>query len=854
MVRMPAPVSSLLWRSLRVYQVYGANTDVGKTIIATILCKAARGLWPSQRTTYLKPVSTGPDEVADDRHVRRFAPEIAAKTLFQYDLAVSPHIAARSSNKSIPPDDALLAEISSYAAQQAHHGPGWLFVETAGGVHSPSPSGSTQADLYMPLRLPVILIGDSKLGGISQTISAFESLKIRGYDVETVLLFREATYNNHSYLAHYFAQRHEIPVRTVPEPPPKPLEDDDAVSDAARLSRYYDDCSQSREVQDTLSHLSARHDARVSRLGSMSAAASEKIWYPFTQQKDLTPEKIVVIDSARGDFFHTLQSKATTTSTSTTTPTNLDDPDALLQPFFDGSASWWTQGLGHGNPHLTLAAAYAAGRYGHVMFAEAIHEPALALAETLLAGLDNPRLSRVFFSDNGSTGVEVAVKMALRAARLRYGWESGTGPGRDGDGDGDEEVLGVLGLQGSYHGDTIGAMDCSEPSVYNEKVEWYEGKGFWFEYPTVECSQGAWRIKMPDGMREFGGDGTSTPGAAYPHLSAIFDVERREAAGEGRLYGRFIRTTLERLAAQGRKFGALIIEPVVLGAGGMLLVDPLFQRTLVSTVRQSAHLFGRTTPSTTINPVPVAEHNQTWTGLPVIFDEVFTGLYRFGRFSAASFLGVHPDISVHAKLLTGGLVPLSVTAASDSIFRAFASDDKSDALLHGHSYTAHPVGCQVALASLREMQRMEARGDWDWARAAHERTDSHRDPSATNHATECLAWSVWSPEFLSWVGALPTRFVGGVWALGSVLAIRLTSVDGSTGYKGSAARAVHAALLRGRVHSYGPSDQSQSRWNVHSRVLGNTLYLMTGQRTTEETVKGVESLLREVLEKACNGP
>jgi dethiobiotin synthetase/adenosylmethionine--8-amino-7-oxononanoate aminotransferase len=228
---------------------------------------------------------------------------------------------------------------------------------------------------------------------------------------------------------------------------------------------------------------------------------------------------------------------------------------------------------------------------------------------------------------------------------------------------------------------------------------------------------------------------------------------------------------------------------------------------------------------------------------------VFTGLYRLGRFSAASFLGVQPDISVHAKLLTGGLVPLSITAASESIFGAFnaRSDDKSDALLHGHSYTAHPVGCHVALASLREMQRME----WDWAREAyHQWTDeSHQTQQGVGTVGESLAWSVWSPEFVSWLGALPTSLVGGVWALGSVLAIRLTSVDGSTGYKGSAAKAIHAALLRGRRVVAGERQSSQWNWNVHSRVLGNTLYLMTGLKTTREAVVGVESLLREVLER-----
>lgn len=400
----------------------------------------------------------------------------------------------------------------------------------------------------MPLRLPVVLVGDSKLGGISQTISAFESLKIRGYDVEMVLLFKEDQYQNHLYLAEYFEQKHGIPVRTVPEPPHRVT---DPESDAQAMSQYYDTGSASPVLHKTLQHLDARHKSRIARLESMSTTASQKIWYPFTQQKHLTPSKITVIDSAHGDHFQTLVPQPTNTNPATTVPSTA----ALLQPSFDASASWWTQGLGHANPSLALAAAHAAGRYGHVMFAEAVHEPALALAETLLRGMRNPRLARAFFSDNGSTGTEVALKMALRAARVRYGWE------------GDGKRAGVLGLQGSYHGDTIGAMDCSEPGVFNEKVEWYEGRGYWFAGPTVwRTSAEAWEVQLPGEMEGAGGQGR------FASLDDVFDVEVREARGEHQAYERFILTRLEKLAAEGRRFGALMIEPVVLGAGGMLLV------------------------------------------------------------------------------------------------------------------------------------------------------------------------------------------------------------------------------------------------------------------------------------------
>jgi dethiobiotin synthetase/adenosylmethionine--8-amino-7-oxononanoate aminotransferase len=416
----------------------------------------------------------------------------------------------------------------------------------------------------MALRLPVVLVGDGRLGGISQTISAFESLKMRGYDVEMVLLFAAAKYQNHLYLADYFEQQHGVPVRTVPEPPSQ-LPDPSA--DASAMAQYYETSSNGATLHEVLQHLDARHKARIARLESMSTTASQKIWYPFTQQKHLTPDKITVIDSAQGSYFHTLvpqQQQPPTQATATA-------PAPLLQPSFDGSASWWTQGLGHGNPSLALAAAYAAGRYGHVMFAEAVHEPALALAETLLAGMGmgmGGRLARAFFSDNGSTGVEVAVKLALRAARGRYGWVPGGEmmgeKGKGGDG------VGVLGLRDSYHGDTIGAMDCSEPGVFNEKVEWYEGKGYWFEYPVVEFAGGVWKVEFLPRTVVKGVEGPT--GSSYPSLSAVFDLEAREGRGEARGYEQFIRATLERLAAEGRKFGALMLEPVVLGAGGMMLV------------------------------------------------------------------------------------------------------------------------------------------------------------------------------------------------------------------------------------------------------------------------------------------
>ena len=233
----------------------------------------------------------------------------------------------------------------------------------------------------------------------------------------------------------------------------------------------------------------------------------------------------------------------------------------------------------------------------------------------------------------------------------------------------------------------------------------------------------------------------------------------------------------------------------------------------------------------------------TWKGLPVIFDEVFTGLYRLGRFSASSFMRTDADISVHAKLLTGGVVPLCTTLASESIFRAFASEDKTDALLHGHSYTAHAVGCQVALESLRQLQAMDQNGQWDWAKHPYEDCKPQQQPRHEEKnvpPNDATLWSIWSTGFVDWVSRRAN--VAGVWALGSVLSINLHAGDG-VGYRSTAAIKIRDELRR------GPLIGAQGSWNVHSRVLGNVIYIMGSQTSTEKDIKEIEALVQERMEK-----
>ena len=124
-----------------------------------------------------------------------------------------------------------------------------------------------------------------------------------------------------------------------------------------------------------------------------------------------------------------------------------------------------------------------------------------------------------------------------------------------------------MGLKGSYHGDTIGAMDCCEPSSFNEGVDWYEGKGFWFDFPRVFMKNGEWVADVPKEM-----EGELGEGEKFGDLNEIFNIRTRIQSPAARKYTRLVKETIQKLVDQGRNFGALIIEPIILGAGGMLFV------------------------------------------------------------------------------------------------------------------------------------------------------------------------------------------------------------------------------------------------------------------------------------------
>lgn len=317
------------------------------------------------------------------------------------------------------------------------------------------------------------------------------------------------------------------------------------------------------------------------------------IWHPFTQERTAPPP--VAIARGEGAWLVDVDGKR----------------------YLDLISSWWVNLHGHGRAEIADAIAAQARQLEHVIFAGFTHEPAARLAATLAEMLPGD-LNRVFFSDNGSTAVEAALKMAWQYWRNR----------------GERQRTRLLAFEGGYHGDTFGAMSMGRASGFFGAFE-----DLFFEVQHLPYP-GTW----PDDA-----EGEAKEQAALAALDAW-------------------------LARHGAETAAIILEPLVQGASGMRMVRPAFLRAALERLRAA--------------------------GVLIIFDEVMTGFGRTGDLFACQTLGITPDMICLSKGLTGGFLPLSVTVCRDGIYEAFLGDSFAQALAHGHSYTANPLGCAAALASM----------------------------------------------------------------------------------------------------------------------------------------------------------
>lgn len=339
---------------------------------------------------------------------------------------------------------------------------------------------------------------------------------------------------------------------------------------------------------------------------SLVARDKRFIWHPDTQM--LTAPPPIPIVSGKG--------------------ASLLDEDG--NEYIDGVSSWWVNIHGHSHPYIAQKLALQAQTLEHCIFAGLTHPPAVDLAERLLDILpgnrDKPETlqRKIFYSDNGSTAVEVALKMAIQywdnqqIAKKRF-----------------------LAFRHGYHGDTFGAMSVSSRSVFTHSFEAFLFEVDYIDIPAVEGKEDDY-FNAPDKLA------TGIPSDKY------YEAVREKISGG--------------------QYAAFIFEPLILGAGGMKMYAPNALEKLIEICREQNML--------------------------IIADEVMTGFGRTGKHFAMNYLSVHPDIICMSKGLTGGTMALGVTSCVESVYNAFLSTDKLKMFLHGHSFTANPLACTAALASL----------------------------------------------------------------------------------------------------------------------------------------------------------
>ena len=302
------------------------------------------------------------------------------------------------------------------------------------------------------------------------------------------------------------------------------------------------------------------------------------VWHPYTPIPHHGPKRLIA--RAQGAYVYE------------------DNGHAL----FDGTSSWWCNIHGHCHPRLVAALHRQAQTLDQILFSPHAHPIAIELAEKLIQKLGAP-FSKVFFSDDGSTAVEAALKMALQYWQLK----------------GEKQRAKFISLKSAYHGDTLGAVSVSDTATFHHFFSKIKAPTFSIAPPFVE------------------------------NLKTILKAHHQEIA-------------------------AIIVEPLLMGAGGMLMYSAEELEALVQAGRNA--------------------------GVLIIFDEVFTGFGRTGTFFAMEQIPSRPDIVCLSKGLTSGMLPLAVTVATNDIFSCFVGGD-SRTFYHGHTFTANALGCAVALESLK---------------------------------------------------------------------------------------------------------------------------------------------------------
>ena len=632
--------------------VTGTSTGVGKTFVSALLLSELK----NQGARYFKPVQSGDD--SDTETVLRLTgldPDHARHPIYSFKAPLSPNLAAQKEGAEISIQEIL----NEWGKLNSNF---WI-VEGAGGLLVPLNDHQTMRDLVKSLDLPLVVIASTELGTINHTLLTLEAARNAQIPVLGVILNTLPGSSKNSELSKTITEHSCVPVFTLERSFPKEL--------LSRILEY----KKTPSTPDLI-----LRDQKV-------------IWHPYTQH-GIDPT-LLPVSYAKGSKLV------------------LREGTELI----DGISSWWVNLHGHGHPAIIDAIQSQARTLDHVLFAGFSHEPAVQLAETLIGAAQSAvpsnakKLQRCFYSDNGSTAVEVALKMSFQFYQNR----------------GIRNRTRFLALSDAYHGDTLGAMAVGEREGFHKK------------FATL-----------------------------LPQVDFVSSHE--------------IQSLRNKLSTSSCPYAAVIAEPLVQGAAGMKMHSPEFLQEL--------------------------EKLCTTTDTLLILDEVFTGFYRTGTCFAFEQAGVAPDLLCLSKGITGGVLPLAATLATEEIFQAFSSPDISQAFLHGHSYTANPIACAAALASWKLLHEEECQNQ------IRKITQKTKD---------------WIQKLSSHPQVLETR------SLGTIGAVEMRKRDPQTEFQYFShfpAKIMKLALQKG----------------VLLRPLGQVLYAVPPYCTSESEIDKIYSVMLEILD------
>lgn len=549
--------------------ITGTDTGIGKTVVGAGLALKLKS--EGIDAGMMKPFACASRDAELFKRTLRLDDSIDLINPYNSRLGLAPYAAFKEVN--------IKKILDAFKELSLRHE--FLIVEGAGGLLVPIKKDYLMADLILDLGLPAIIVARGGLGTINHTLLTLKQAKSFGIDIRGVII------NNHGL------KKGDISYKTNGAVIKK-------FSGITILGVLSAKNNEKQAINQVLSKIDIKPILRKQSNNYLKLSADDKkyVWHPFTQMKDWLKLEPIIIEQARGCYVKDVRGKC----------------------FLDGVSSLWTNIHGHRKKEIDLKIKEQLDKVAHSTLLGLGNVPSIELAKRLVE-ITPKGLNKVFYSDNGSTAVEIALKIAFQY------WQH----------KGKKTKKKFVHLENAYHGDTLGAVSVGGIDLFHQIYKPLLFSGLKADSPyCYRCPRD----------EEY-------PGCGFRCLEKLRDILNKEH----------------------KDITALIVEPIVQGAAGMIV----WPSGILKRMKKLCHKYN----------------------VLLIADEVATGFGHTGKMFACEHEGISPDIMCLAKGLTGGYLPLAATLVTDEIYNAFLGEyEEQKTFFHGHTFTGNPLACSAAMANL----------------------------------------------------------------------------------------------------------------------------------------------------------